>query len=438
MNNPDDSDKQTKLSSKTAATDSPLTKSNLKRVSRHSLENFERKQEDPLHSNSYYETRIDKIVTILEKFTNLTKIFKKDDGTIPYTVAGLMVKDGNALQMFLNFFKNSNKISFVHIRLLQMIIRENSDFMFIAKVHDLIRYRLENKNEVFNLIYPNNQYGLTGNLQSNTTMSEVFETRFLTSAVEKHGKTDLEPLIKLFNSSLFHHTGKKLDGIYLKNVIENYVKSRNLICKIAVYHLCSVYEKTILKILLTEFNSDENYVHSINSQASICYYNSYGSYGQQRGTSMVRLLAIPNNLASRENAGSPARSTGSGSSPCFYDNSSSGGSSPSYMTSSRENSSTEEGIVIERHTLVEKSPFFQAMLRAGSFREANQEIIDIVQCTEISLVFIVHVLSGCRNCDVIKSPDINKANAGEILELANRFLLDEGLLTFVESTGCFC
>ena len=152
---------------------------------------------------------------------------------------------------------------------------------------------------------------------------------------------------------------------------------------------------------------------------------------------MVRLLAIPNNLASRENAGSPA-SIGSGSSPCFYDNSSSGGSSPSYMTSSRENPSTEEGIVIERHTLVEKSPFFQAMLRAGSFREATQEIIDIVQCTEISLVFIVHVLSGCRNCDVIKSPDINKANAGEILELANRFLLDEGLLTFVESTGCFC
>merc|ERR1712071_7712 len=48
-------------------------------------------------------------------------------------------------------------------------------------------------------------------------------------------------------------------------------------------------------------------------------------------------------------------------------------------------------------------------------------------------VFIVHVLSGCRNCDVIKSPDINKANAGEILELANRFLLDESVLTFVES-----
>ena len=74
------------------------------------------------------------------------------------------------------------------------------------------------------------------------------------------------------------------------------------------------------------------------------------------------------------------------------------------------------------------------MLRNNSFRESSLEVIDIVQCTDLSLNFVIHVLKGCRNCDTIKSPDISKSNAGEILELANRFLLSEDILAFIEST----
>ena len=341
-----------------------------------------------------------------------------------------MINNTNALEIFLKFFKNSNKISFVHTRLIQIIVKHHPDVTFIAKIYELIRHRLENKNDIHNLIYPNNLYGRIGGSPTDTTISEVFANRFLPSAVEKHGVVNLNSLVKVFDLKL------ALKPDELKSIIESYVKYRNPISKAACYHLCTIFEKKINRILVSEFNSDGNYMHNLNAQASICYFNSenyYGNYGSQ----MIRLLAIPNTIDSRSSSAFPRR-------PISYDgNVSSGsspGSSPSYQSNFREflDSRTQpelqQGILIEKHTLIEKSPFFQAMLRNNSFRESSLEVIDIVQCTDLSLNFVIHVLKGCRNCDTIKSPDISKSNAGEILELANRFLLSEDILAFIEST----
>ena len=421
-------DKQTKTEDfpNTIPTDSPLINPLIPKIPRrHTLEFFEKKtQEDTMiNSQNYYEKRIDQIVTILEKFTSLPQIFQKSDGTIPYTAPSLMIKSSNhqSLEIFLNFIKNTAKISFVHTRFLQTIIKENPDVNFIAKIHDLIRYRLDNKNEIFNLIYPNSQYGrMIGTKPSETTILEVFDKRFLPKAVEKHGEANLQPLIKVFNPA-------KLTENDIKEILIKYTKNRTPVYKSAMYHLITMFHKKIQKVLLTEFNSDvtENYLHNLNSQASICYYNpTVSDTYLNRNSKLVRLLAIPN---SEQNSRLDNYSPLNLPSP----SSSSGGSSPGYISNFTQ-SQASEGILIERHTLIEKSPFFQAMLRTNNFRESCQEVIDIVQCNNLSLEFIIHVLSGCRNCDIIKSPDINKTNAGEILELANRFLLDESLLIFVE------
>jgi len=75
------------------------------------------------------------------------------------------------------------------------------------------------------------------------------------------------------------------------------------------------------------------------------------------------------------------------------------------------------------------------MFGSGSFAEARMNEVEISHCSRKSLEYIVHTISGCKNCaaTMIDEASYSYETACEIMELANRFLLSKKLVNYIES-----
>lgn len=90
-------------------------------------------------------------------------------------------------------------------------------------------------------------------------------------------------------------------------------------------------------------------------------------------------------------------------------------------------------IPIRKKLLTDNSPYFAAMF-SGNFSDTNKKEINILYSSYKSLNYLMHIISGCKNCNftmIDESFDYNTIM--EIMELANRFLLNKNLVNFIES-----
>ena len=284
------------------------------------------------------------------------------------------------------------------IRLLQCIIRDCPDIYFICHLYDRIRIRLETKSGISLYVY-NELHGFTTN-PSEHDFDQIFRTRLLLIALDTfmHQRgiypEPLLPMAMVFGLSI----GKSKINIlpkatYDRKIIEsclkNYVQKNDFVSKCVVYKLLSNFMGKIKQILLTQESKIEtrNSLHFLTTQSAttaICYYSNAQSLISDRVNLCVE--------------------------------------------------SSGESFYVQKRLLTDNSPYFEGMLRADNFRESFQEKISLTDMTIESLRYLVHLISGCRNCSTVSNQTMDFQLVSEIYEVANRFILKNELLTFIEKS----
>jgi len=239
-------------------------------------------------------------------------------------------------------------------------------------LYDRIRIRLETKTGISLYVY-NELHGFTTN-PSEHDFDQIFRSRLLLIALDTfmlQKKVNPEPLLPMamvFGLSL----GKNKLNIspkatYDRKVVEsclkNYVQKNELVSKCVVYKLLCNFMSKIKQILLAQESK-------IETRSSLHFLTT------QSATTAI----------------------------CFYSNSQS-------LISDRVNLSVEyggESFYVQKTLLTVNSPYFEGMLRADNFRESFQERIILADVKIDSLRYLVHLISGCRNCSTVSNQTMDR------------------------------
>ena len=490
---------------------------NMKKVNqKFSLENLEK----TLISANLYESKMNKCISILEKYTQNPKFFHKNDGTIPFTVASLILENQESLKNLLNFFRQTDTINTTLIRLIQDLLLHSEDVNFITSLHEIIRNRLSNKSMLHNYVLLDYHGISTNQTTQNLDLEAIFQQRFLSSALKKFKNKPeynkiLHPLkiiygLHLRNFPEFKIIERSFTRSFLEDLLNRYIKIKDKISTIAIFRLAHQFSSKIVRKLGQIQQNYENMEYRINTRSQlmgaggfnnsisgtkICYHSvldardsvilipvAQGNKKLEELSDVMRpglffdkvkdpekqieeeFSVLGSDLGRfekyvPETFGSPVSdlygdesySRSPQYSPNFLGTSSLSPANQFAMspfsstTKKPENNSNQtkngsntksiekEGIQTSRRMLAKHSPFFSAML-SSKFIEANQNTIDINNCSLKALNFVIHTMSGCKNCsNTIIDDTFGYKNACEVIELANRFLLNQRQVNTIEA-----